>query len=743
MKQTSSREQDSADADQPEFDFNKAALATWLLEEPATEEERRHGVTPDQLQRELEQAARQHQAGNLDIAMAGYQRVLGAQPNNADALHLAGMIDLARGRIQNAIARMESALAAAGPSAFPHYFSNLGNALREAGRYEESEGRYREAISKGGGSADVWNNLGITLLKRERFSDAVVAFAESVQLRPQHAGGLSNLATALAKVGAWPEALRYADAALALAPALRPALSTRAAALRATARLDEAVQAASQIAEQYPAESEAHAELGVALAMAGRHEQAVDAFRRALTHAPDSAPAHQNLGASLLRCNRFEQAEAELRRSTELDPTNAAAFRNLSVALVNLVRLDEAMLAAREAVRIAPDDALNHAGLGAAELIRDRLAEAEHAYRRALELDPTLADAWNGLGVAHEKSGDDAEALRCYTRATELEPDNAHSHVNRAIMLLLRGEMPEGWREYEWRLTWAERNGGGRKGDAPRWKVGEHLPDGTLPRVLIFCEQGLGDAVQFARFLPMVKKAASRVIVQCNAITAPLLRTAPGIDEVVLFDEALPPHDRSLALMSLPAELGTTIGTIPNRVPYFVVSAHKKQEWRSRLRESSGALKVALAWSGSPKNQNDANRSIPLSRLAPLSLVPNTRFYAVLKGSATSQIPEVLPWQVTDLSPFLHDLSDTAGALDEMDLLISVDTSVAHLGGALAKPVWLLAFYPPDFRWLKDRADSPWYPTMRIYRQRARWEWDPIIERVARDLEALVRARKT
>lgn len=692
-----------------------------------------------EVQHELENAVRLHQSGRLDEARAIYRAVLDKSPDQPDALHLSGMIDLAQGRLASAIERMRAALVSAGAKPAPHFHSNLANALRERGDLAEAEAEYRAAIAAGGGTPDVLNNLGIALIHLQRFEEAVPVLADSVRARPGHSGTLSNLAGALCKVGAPADALRYADAALALAPALRPALLARASALRLLGKASEACAATEQIVRDNPQDATGWLEHGFSLAAAGNHEDAIRAFEEAAARAPQSAEAHANLGASLLHALALDRAEPALRRALELAPRDAATWRNLASLLVHRQRLDEALSAAEQARSLEPA-ALNHAAVASVRLIRDELPQAETAYRAALELDSTLANAWNGLGVCLEKQGDDSAALDCYNRAIELRPDDAHAHLNRAIVLLLQGRMPEGWREYEWRLPWSRLQGAKQISKAPQWKPGDRTPDGSLPRILLTTEQGLGDAVQFIRFAPLVKPHASKLILAANAIVAPLAATVPEIDEVVASDRPLPPHDRAISLMSLPAALGTTLDTIPGHVPYLAVPRSKTDAWSRRVPPPpSGEINVALAWSGSPLNQHRKNRTIPLDQLRPFARVAGVRFYAVLKGPETAQIPSVLPWRITDLSPYLEDLGDTAAALDRMDLVISVDTSVAHLAGALAKPVWLMTFFPPDFRWLKNRTDSPWYPTMRIYRQTQRWVWGPIIEEVAHDLDDFVR----
>lgn len=732
------------------------------------------------VQQALEAAVRHHQAGQLERAAAIYRQVLVVQAANPDALHLLGMIECAQGRHSDGIALMERALAACAVDPLPHFHSNLGDALRESGRNDEAEDQYRKAIARGGRTPEVYNNLGITLLQLGRDEEAAAAFEESLRRRPGHPGAASNLAGVMVRLGRASEALAYADAAIAVSPGHFAVRLARAGVLRSVGRYDEAiadyrealagspsghvgawmgisdalresgraseaVEASRRAVLLAPHDHVAWTNHGANFAAIAKHNEAADAFGRAAELAPGFAVAHANLGASLLELSRPDEAVEAFRKATELDPSNSPAFRNLSTALVRLDRFQEAIDAAERAVEVAPRDPAAHNALGAALWATGRPQDSERAaasFNEAVRLDPEYADAWTNLGVGFERSANAPEALRAYDKAIKWQPDRLQARANRSLMLLLTGDWEQGWREHEWRLPFAKSKGAGREYTAPRWTRGAKAPGGGPPRVLVFMEQGLGDAIHFASYLPLLAREASRVILHCVPEVASILRGVTGVDEVVVFDAPLPEHDHAIPSMSLAMEFATTPTTTPAWAgcpfPYIHADMVRSAGWRSRLFDPAGPVKVALVWAGSPKHSNDRNRSLRLESLLPMATTPGVRFYSLQKGPPSKQIEETPAGPITDLSPMLGSFDDTAAALDAMDLLITVDTSVCHLAGAMAKPVWTLLPSPPDWRWLLGRNDTPWYPSMKLYRQTTPREWSDVIARVAVDLKTFV-----
>ena len=381
-----------------------------------------------------------------------------------------------------------------------------------------------------------------------------------------------------------------------------------------------------------------------------------------------------------------------------------------------------------QALRLDPNDARTYVGLGLLARRQEKIAEAETAYERALELDPRLAEAHYNLGNIHHQENRLERATTHYQRALSINPDYAEAHLNLGLTWLLAGELEQGWREYEWRLRLADAAGQRPELDVPRW-TGAPLKG---KRVLLHTEQGLGDAIQFARHAPLVKARGGIVIVECQSVLARLLGTVPGVDQVMARGGPVPRVDAQAPLMSLPAILGTTLETVPHDVPYVAAAPGHEGRFDRSLARAEGRRKIGIVWAGNPAHKNDRHRSCPLRHFLALSELPDVALFSLQK-----EPPEHDPLcgpQVVDLTSLLDDFADTAAAIERLDLVISVDTAVAHLAGALGRPVWLVLPFAPDWRWLLDREDSPWYPSMRLFRQQRPGDWEGVFQRLAKVL---------
>lgn len=347
--------------------------------------------------------------------------------------------------------------------------------------------------------------------------------------------------------------------------------------------------------------------------------------------------------------------------------------------------------------------------------------------RRALRLKPDDYHSHSELGMALHAAGRLPESTASLRRALALNPDNADAHFHLAIALLNAGDFERGWEEYEYRPARRELEAGGLFRHAPEWR-GEDLDGRTL---LLHGEQGFGDSIQFARYVPLVIERGGKVVLVVRAELLSLLAGLP-VAAVAAVGGNLPAADYACALGSLPRIFGTRVATIPAAIPYLAPPPERMERWRTRLARN-GAVRVGLVWAGSPTHSNDRNRSMPLAALARLSNIARVRLYSLQKGAAAAQIPG----SGMDLDPLgdeLADFGDTAAALSQIDLLVSVDTSVAHLAGALGRPVLLLLPTGVDWRWLSGREDSPWYPSLRLLRQRNPGDWPGVAERVAAEL---------
>jgi tetratricopeptide (TPR) repeat protein len=491
-------------------------------------------------------------------------------------------------------------------------------------------------------------------------------------------------------------------------------------------RLNEAIAYFRRVLEVRPDLPRVHHNLGVALAEQARLPQAQASFERAVRLRPDYAEARCNLGNTLLRLGKREEAVEQFRRALRIKPDYPDALNNLGLALTEMGRPGEAVVFLQQATRLKPSlvEAFNNLGLALADL--GRFAEAQTAYKQALRLKPTFSDAMTNLASAHKEQGRLAEALAGYEMSLWYNPSSPTTHWNRALTLLQMGDYERGWPEYEWR--WRRKRSRPRCFEQPRWD-GSALDGRTI---LLYSEQGMGDVIQFVRYAKLIHRRGGKVIVECPPRLLPLFARCADIDQLVAEGEPLPAFDVQAPLMSLPGLFGTTLASVPAEVPYLSVEPQLVKHWGERLGGAPG-FRVGIAWQGNPRHKWDAHRSIPLAAFAPLARVPGVRLVSLQKEHGTEQLPAFAKhFAVEDLGP--GEFTDTAAAMAHLDLVITVDSAVAHLAGALGRPVWVALSTIVDWRWLLGRDDTPWYPTMRLFRQKRLGDWDEVIARIAREL---------
>jgi Flp pilus assembly protein TadD len=481
-----------------------------------------------------------------------------------------------------------------------------------------------------------------------------------------------------------------------------------------------------------PGDSKAHNNLGVVLFQQGKLGEARREFTEALRLDPGLAEAHNNLGATLERQGRPAEAQAEFAEALRLMPGYADAHTNLGRVLMRQGALEAARAEFAEAVRLKPDHADAHVCLGRVLLDQGQLDEATKGFSEAVRLKPGDAGVHNESGIVLAMQGRLDEAMARFQETLRLEPGYPSAHYNRARLWLQMGRFDQGWPDYEWRwrlgnpalIPWSH--------PQPQWD-GADLPGRTI---LLHCEQGFGDAIHFIRYAPLVAERCGRVVVVGDARLRRLFRSVAGVAQCVTGDEPLPPVDAHCPLMSLPLAFGTTLETVPRTVPYLQADPREIERWRERLAGGPGGLKVGLVWAGASMNQNDRNRSLPLALLAPLARVPGVGFYSLQKGEPARQAKNPPGgMSLIDWTEELDDFADTAALIANLDLVISVDTAAAHLAGALGRPTWVLLPAVADWRWLLGREDSPWYPTMRLFRQTTPGQWEDVFRHVADALQ--------
>ncbi len=481
-----------------------------------------------------------------------------------------------------------------------------------------------------------------------------------------------------------------------------------------------------------PAQPSAHQNLGLALRTVNRLEEALACFDRAIAAAADNADAHDYRGIVLQDLRRLEEALASHERAIALAPHRDSGFNNRGAVLLELNRPEEALESLDQAIRLNPHSADAYCNRGNALRILGRLDQALASCDRALDLRPDHARAHINRGAVCEELMrlDDAQA--CFDRATELEPNDVLARWHSCTMKLLNGDFDEGWRLFEWRWKMPAQKDAVRKFSQELWLGDSPLSGKTL---LIHPEQGLGDTIQFCRYATLANALGAKVILEAPQPLVALVSTLKGDITVIEKGKPLPPFDLHCPIMSLPLAFKTTIADIPSPIPYLYPSAEKQQEWRHRLGHRT-KLRVGLAWSGAAGHLNDRNRSIPLHLFKPLLQLP-AEYHSLqreIRPGDAAMLPELLQLRLHDAE--LRDFSDTAALVNEMDLVISVDTSIAHLAGALGKPLWILLPLLPDYRWMLNRLDTPWYPTATLFRQDARGDWMPVINKVISQIQS-------
>jgi Flp pilus assembly protein TadD len=631
----------------------------------------------------LQFGASAHQAGAFQQAEAAYRHVLAAEPNHPQALHLLGVLFHQTGRSGPAEQLIRRSLSLAPNSAEVH--NNLGKLLRDTQRPQEAAASFRKASRLKPGLADIHHNLGLALNDLGDRKAAEAAYRRALQLHAASVVTRIDLATLLCAAERGPEA----------EDCLRVAL------------LEE------------PANPRLHNAMAMALAMQQEHAAALTHCELAIASAPGFyLEAHFNRANALISQDRLDEAEAAFRGILALVPNDEPSLIGIIQLLAKLERGDESEPFVRALLTIKPGDAELHFTLAGLLSRAEKKEQALDSIETALRLDPDYAKALHAKWIYLCDLGRFDEAAIYVERAAALAPDDADIQSSLSYGYLMRADYVRGWPQFEWRI----RKPGNARLPEPQW---DGAPTGRL--VMVHAEQGVGDNLQFCRFLHEAARRA-RVAVAGPASCRRLFERIPGI-ESVFSDPPLPPYDLQCPMMSLAHVLGIEEQEFAAGVPYLQADAAAIAAWRARLAGLPG-LRVGLVWAGNPKYPADRKRSMHLSRLAPLRSVPGVSFISLQKGDPAAQIGELGWHDMTDHTEELADFADTAALLEALDLVIAVDTGVAHLAGALARPVWLLNRIDTDWRWQLGREDSPWYPTMRIFRQTEPGDWAGVVDRV-------------
>jgi tetratricopeptide (TPR) repeat protein len=630
-------------------------------------------------------------AGDLRQSEQVCQLILNADPANADTHHLLGIL-----------------------------------ASQSQGKLDEAISHYQQALQFRPEFAEAHSNLGNAFFLKQNLHEAVGHYKQALRLKPDYLEAHNNLGLALAGQGEWDEAINHYRQALRL----------------------------------NPNSAETHNNLGGALLERGTVQEAIVCFEHAIRLKPDYARAHYNLGVALARQDRFGDAIRCYQQALRLEPNSPEALCNLGLALEQQGRFEEAMGCYRQAVQIRPNYAEAWNNLGLALERQDNLKEALRCYQQALQSKPNAVEACTNLGNIHWEEGRCDEALACYDQALSWNSELPETHFNRARLRLLQGDWAQGWPEYEWR--WKTKECPGWSFPQPHWD-GTNLAGRTI---LLLAEQGLGDTLHFIRYAPLVKRRGGTVIVECQPALIRILSSIEGIDSFVPRGLPLPEFDVHASLLSLPGLFHTTMENLPVTVPYLHTDPGLIEDWLCKMSNGSRLVsgtsattgvgparqagptpvfKVGIAWQGNPLFIGDQRRSIPLVQFAPLAAVPGVQLISLQKGAGSEQLLNIEgEFQVLDLGSQLDEASgafmETAAVMKYLDLVITSDTAIAHLAGALAIPVWVALSIMPDWRWMLRRHDSPWYPTMRLFRQKRRGQWPDVFAQMAEELTKISRS---
>jgi tetratricopeptide (TPR) repeat protein len=612
-----------------------------------------------------------------------------------------------------------------------------GLELIHGGKLDEAVVLIRQGLALAPHAADLHRNLGVALARLGRLDEAIEHFQQAASLEPDCVDHYRNLAVALGQRGRLEESAGVLGRIVTMATSDSRAHYDLGHMLRLLKRLDAAVASYREALRLRPDFPEAHHDLGMALSQMGCKDEARRCYEEALSLKPDSCEALNNLGVLLEDMGKLEEAVECFRRGLRINPNSDETHNNLGVALAAMGKHEEAIPCYRQALALNPRSPHGYNNLGNALRTVGEVDEAISCLRQAIRLRPDYAEAYNNSAIALVQKGQITEAMAHYERALYYHPDYPEAHMNRALAWLGEGDYEQGWTEYEWR--WKGKDMRHPEAGVHRRRWLGAVPEGRT--ILLKAEQGLGDTIQFVRYARLVRRRGATVILEGQKPLERLLKTCPGIDRFVPRGTGEVAFDFYAPLLSLPGIFRTTIETVPDDVPYLFPDEGLVASWRARLAQIEG-FKVGIAWQGNPDYRGDRLRSVPLRCFAPLADIAGVKLVSLQKGPGAEQIAGVAgEFHVEDLGEIDEQsgaFMDTAAIMKGLDLVITSDTAIPHLAGALGVPVWMATPFAPDWRWLRRGEHCPWYPTMRLFRQQRPGEWEPVFEEIAVALRAHV-----
>jgi tetratricopeptide (TPR) repeat protein len=679
------------------------------------------------------------QQGRLAEAVEAYRQFLTAEPRNGDGLQLLGIALARMGRTAEAVEAL-SAAAVVKPNN-PFLQANLANALKAIGRHADALTCYGSAVALKPDFAAAHRGRGMTLLHLGQMQEAVQALSNAIRLEPGNATLYNDLGVALERADQKIEALAQFERATQLDSRLVEAHHNRGLLEATLGRYPQALESLDRALALQPNMAALHANRGNVLADLGRSEQALESFEKALALQPRDELTLRKRGQLLLRLQRPSAALETFDKVLAFAPQDSAAHFLHGVSLALLQNHEQALRSFDRSLALAPasPEVLNNRGVALGQLARHE--EALESFASAIAVAPGYIEAHTNAANTLTTLQRHAEAVQSFDRALAIKPDDSNLRWGKARALLSLGDFRNGWPLYESRLQLEHLRPWQRHTQLQRWQGWESIEGRTL---LVYAEQGLGDTVQFFRYVCLLEARGAKVILEAQPALQSLLQTARTQARILPFDAPLPSFDLATPLLSLPGLLGTELDSIPGGVPYVSAEPARTAWWKERLAALPG-IKVGLTWQGhieTEKHGGYIGRSFGLAAAAPLAAIPAVTLISLQKGEASQQRSQVdfgaKVLELTDPREMSSaELLDTAALLCALDLVITTDTLMAHLAGALGIPVWVVLSASPDWRWLTQRDDSPWYPTMRLFRQGTRGGWSEVFERVASELAAL------
>lgn len=670
----------------------------------------------------LDKAVEAHRGGQFADAERLYRLVLEKDPDDPNALTNIGTLCFQRGQMDEGIAHLERSLAV--KPAQPHALSNLANALTMMQRFEAAKEVCLKAIVLQPDNAEAHNNLGNIRRELGDNDGALEAYEQAFALNPTLVAALGNAATLLRAIKRPDDALGVLERALRADPTYFDAWNEKGNCLQEVGRHAESLAAYEQALALNPGYVEALSNMAVALTTLRRAEEAIGFCNRAIALRPTHADAYNNRGNALRQLERDAEAIPDFRKAIELKPDLADAHNNLGIALHAMRRNDEALAMFDKALALNPRLGEAHANKGNVLRELHRYEEALDQYDIAIGMNSALRDALNNKGITLNEMRRFDDALAAFDQAWAADPKFSDAPWNKSIVYIVTQRYEEGWKHYEWRWKRGEFHDKPNPYGKKPWLGDRDIAGKWL---MLTAEQGMGDTLQMLRYAPLLAQKGINVIAAVQNALVDLTRTVPGVSIVLGEGKPLPPWDEFIPTMSLPLAFATTIDTVPQTVPYVFPTNEAKAKWAGRLGPRTKP-RVGLVWSGNRSHKNDHNRSLPLRALLPL-LDLDAQFVSLqVEYRDVDKAVMDQDGRITNLQGEITSFMDTAALMDQLDLVISVDTSVAHLAGAMGKPLWLLLPYTPDYRWHLDDAHTPWYPTATLVRQSQDRRWEPVVQ---------------